>query len=223
MKLEIGHRHLGGGSGGANPSDRTPGPLLERASLLLTLHASLCWSQRMVTPARALKGRKKLAGGKRSAAPGHTQPKRRAPEGRRTVSFNAPAPPSGRMDYKPPKPRAALRLPGANFRRPSGANSPRAMRCEHGEVSFAKLRRSKLPHSKVARERAMAMAAGLVGNQEPVRPRSWSHRLNSVRVMNCVRAPNISRFSNDSPSGTTSFKPVSYKSPPGSASLGNIF
>ena len=31
--------------------------------------------ERMVTPARALKGRWKLAGGKRSAAPGHTRPR----------------------------------------------------------------------------------------------------------------------------------------------------
>ena len=36
--------------------------------------------------------------------------------------------PSGRIDYKP-LPRAALRLPGANYRRPLWAKWPRPMRC----------------------------------------------------------------------------------------------
>src|SRR4030095_11446109 len=72
---------------------------------------------RTVMRARAVKGRRKLAGGKRSAAPGHRQAKRRAPEGRWTWPSMLRRP-FRAHNYKPLTPGLSFACPGANFRRP---------------------------------------------------------------------------------------------------------
>jgi hypothetical protein len=95
---------------------------------------------RTVMTARALKGRRKLAGGKRSAAPGHRQAKRRAPEGRWTWPSMLRRP-FRAHNYKPLTPGLSFACPGANFRRP--------LRGEIAETDEMRVRlRVKLAHSK---------------------------------------------------------------------------
>jgi hypothetical protein len=84
--------------------------------------------ERTLTPARALKGRKKLAGGKRSAAP-RSHNRRAAP---RRCAGRCPSMllrPFRAHRVQTINPGLRFACPGANFRRPLGAKSPRAMRC----------------------------------------------------------------------------------------------
>ena len=72
---------------------------------------------------------KEISRGQAERCPRFTHQKRRAPEGRWTLALKAPAPPSGRVDYNSENPGLRFACPGLNFCRPSGARSPRAMRC----------------------------------------------------------------------------------------------